>query len=142
MRNINVLVDKTGVLEAMKEELTEYPERLRKAVLDASYPYIWDEENVGRAVLRKDIVFNHHVFQHSLDLFLQTLYALNKSLFSELEADGAVYSFLSPQTQRLLQQNAEGDCPFGLCGNNRGIICNMAGTGRGTEGNCGGKGDK
>ena len=47
MRNINVLVDKTGVLEAMKEELTEYPERLRKAVLDASYPYIWDEENVG-----------------------------------------------------------------------------------------------
>lgn len=30
MRNINVLVDKTGVLEAMKEELTEYPERLRK----------------------------------------------------------------------------------------------------------------
>ena len=77
MRNINVLVDKTGVLEAMKEELTEYPERLRKAVLNASYPYIWDEENVGRAVLRKDIVFNHHVFQHSLDLFLQTLYALN-----------------------------------------------------------------
>lgn len=58
MRNINVLVDKTGVLEAMKEELTEYPERLRKAVLNASYPYIWDEENVGRAVLRKDIVFN------------------------------------------------------------------------------------
>lgn len=81
MRNINVLVDKTGVLEAMKEELTEYPERLRKAVLDASYPYIWDEENVGRAVLRKDIVFNHHVFQHSLDLFLQTLYALNKVYF-------------------------------------------------------------
>lgn len=70
MRIINVLVDKTGVLEAMKEELTEYPGRLRKAVLDASYPYIWDEENVGRAVLRKDIVFNHHVFQHSLDLFL------------------------------------------------------------------------
>ena len=65
----------------MKEELTEYPERLRKAVLNASYPYIWDEENVGRAVLRKDIVFNHHVFQHSLDLFLQTLYALNKVYF-------------------------------------------------------------
>ena len=27
MRIINVLVDKTGVLEAMKEELTEYPKR-------------------------------------------------------------------------------------------------------------------
>ena len=51
MRNINVLVDKTGVLEAMKEELTEYPERLRKAVLNASYPYIWDEENVGLSLI-------------------------------------------------------------------------------------------
>lgn len=81
MRNINILVDKTGVLQGMKEELMVYPEPLRKAVLDASYPYIWNEENVGRAVLRKDIVFNHHVFQNSLDFFLQTLYALNKTYF-------------------------------------------------------------
>lgn len=57
-----------------------------------------------------------------------------------MEADRAVCQFLSLQTQRLLQKNAEGDCPFGLCGNNRGIIWNMEGTGRGTEGNGGRKG--
>lgn len=81
MSSINILVDKTGILEEIKTSLGEYPEPLREAVLNASFPWIWNEENVGRAVLRKDIVFNHHVFQHSMDCFLQTLYALNRTYF-------------------------------------------------------------
>ena len=78
---INVLADEAGTLAAMKEMVREYPEALSKVLFDHHVGRIIDEEDFGRAVSRKDVLFYHMVLEESLDHFLQALYALNKTYF-------------------------------------------------------------
>ena len=40
-----------------------------------------DEEDFGRALLRKDVLFYHQVMEASIDHYLQALYAINKVYF-------------------------------------------------------------
>ena len=78
---ISVLADEAGTLAALKEMVREYPEALSKALFDHHVERIIDEEDFGRAVSRKDVLFYHMVMEESLDHFLQALYALNKTYF-------------------------------------------------------------
>lgn len=81
IRTIHVLYDEEETLAALKSRVREYPEALSKALFDHHYARIIDEEDIGRAVLRRDVLFYHMVFEESLDHFLQALYALNKAYF-------------------------------------------------------------
>lgn len=94
MLTIHVLVDKEGILAALKEMVREYPEALSGSLFDHHFERIIDEEDFGRAVSRKDVLFYHTVLEESLDHFLQALYALNKTYFpSRKRTDKYMASF-------------------------------------------------
>jgi len=81
LKNINVIYDESGVFAALKEELLIYPDTLKKKMLDFHMSRINDEEDFGRALLRKDALFYHQVLEVSIDHYLQALYAANSTFF-------------------------------------------------------------
>ncbi len=81
MRSIHILYDRNGIMKEMQESLKEYPGQLRQKIIKNHFPTIWDGESIDRAILRGDVIFNHRVFQASLDHYMQTLYALNRTYF-------------------------------------------------------------
>lgn len=81
LRNINVLFDDKNVLEAIKAKLATYPEELMQHMINYHSARMIDEEDLGRVLLRKDILFYHYVLEDALDHFLQVLYALNRTYF-------------------------------------------------------------
>ncbi len=78
---IHVLYDEADTLAALKDRVREYPDALSKALFDHHFERIIDEEDFGRAVSRKDVLFYHWVLEESMDHFLQALYALNRTYF-------------------------------------------------------------
>ena len=94
MLTINVLYDEAGTLAALKELVREYPEALSRTLFDHHISQIIDEEDFGRTVMRKDVLFYHMVLEASLDHFLQALYALNRIYFpSRKRTDEYMASF-------------------------------------------------
>lgn len=78
---INVLYDEAGTLAMLKDQVREYPDALSKALFEYHFERIIDEEDFGRAVSRRDVLFYHMVLEESIDHFLQALYALNRTYF-------------------------------------------------------------
>ena len=68
---------------------------------------IVDEEDLGRAKLRHEVLFYHQVVEEFLDHFLQALYAKNRRYFpSRKRTESAIATFeLKPQNcyERLLK---------------------------------------
>ncbi len=81
MRSIHILYDRNGIMKQIQESLKKYPVQLRQKIIRIHFPAIWDGESIDRAIQRGDIIFNHRVFQTSLDHYIQTLYALNRTYF-------------------------------------------------------------
>jgi hypothetical protein len=81
LKDINVLYDGKKVFAFLKEKLSIYPAKLKKDMVDLHIRLINDEEDFGRALLRKDVLFYHNVLEAALDHFLQTLYAVNETYF-------------------------------------------------------------
>ncbi len=81
LKNINVLYDENGVYASLKEKLSTYPDKLKKYLADFHIARINDEEDFGRALLRKDVLFYHMVLETALDHYLQALYAVNHTYF-------------------------------------------------------------
>jgi hypothetical protein len=80
-RSMTILADKDGFLEGIKRSLVTYPEGLGKQLLREGLEAIQDDEDLLRAVTRKDPVFYHLAIDDALDALLQVLYVLNKELF-------------------------------------------------------------
>lgn len=81
LKTINVIYDEVKTLEGIKEKLSTYPDKLRKEMINFHIGRINNEEDFGRALLRKDVLFYHQVFEDSLDHYLQGLYAVNKTYY-------------------------------------------------------------
>ena len=81
LKNINVLYDKNGIYASLKEKLSIYPDKLKKDMVGFHIRRINDEEDFGRALLRKDVLFYHYVLEAALDHYLQALYAVNETYF-------------------------------------------------------------
>ncbi|HEX2946679.1 MAG TPA: DUF4037 domain-containing protein [Clostridia bacterium] len=81
LKNINILYDEKGIFASLKEKLSVYPDKLKKALVSYHIRLIYDEEDFGRALLRKDVLFYHRVLETALDHYLQALYAANETYF-------------------------------------------------------------
>lgn len=81
LKNINIIYDELGILVSLKEKLSVYPDKLKKALAEFHLGKTNDEEDFGRALRRKDVLFYHQVLEVSIDHYLQALYAINKTYF-------------------------------------------------------------
>lgn len=78
---INILYDEIGMLSSLKEKLSVYPNELRKSQVCFHLDMTNDEEDFGRALMRKDVLFYHQVLEVAIDHYLQALYAANNTFF-------------------------------------------------------------
>ncbi len=81
VETINILYEETSEWTKLKEKVQEYPKSLFKALYSQNISCILDEEDLGRVLLRKEILFYHQVLEEALDHFLRALYAVNHSYF-------------------------------------------------------------
>lgn len=79
--NINILYDEERFLEKVKESLRDYPEPLKIKMINFHTKKMFNEEDFGRAVNRKDIFFYHSVLDTAIEHFLMALFALNETYF-------------------------------------------------------------
>jgi len=118
LKNINVIYDESGVFGSLKEKLSTYPDELKKKMLDFHMSRIKDEEDFGRALLRKDVLFYHQVLEAAIDHYLQALYAANETFFpSRKRTKQYIEAFkLKPENcyRRLLEVIKSGSNPDGI----------------------------
>jgi len=81
LENINVLYDKNDYLKNIKQRLTIYPKELYDKQIKFHTNRLDDNEDIERAVARKDIFFYHFSLEILLDHYLQLLFAINHSYF-------------------------------------------------------------
>lgn len=81
LKDINVLYDKNNYLCSIKKRLSEYPDKLRKILVQYHLGELEDIEDLERAVTRKDVLFYHFAIDIAIDHFLQALFAINKTYF-------------------------------------------------------------
>ncbi|MDP4090972.1 MAG: DUF4037 domain-containing protein [Bacillota bacterium] len=118
LKNINVIYDEWEVFACLKDKLSVYPEGLKKAMADFHLARTKDEEDFGRALRRKDVLFYHQVLEVSIDHYLQALYAVNKTFFpSRKRTKQYIDSFeIKPYRcyERLLEVVRLGSSPEGI----------------------------
>jgi len=81
LKNINVLCDKNNFLDDLKKRLSDYPDKLRKILIQYHLDELEDTEDLQRAASRKDVLFYHFAMDIAIDHFLQALFAINKTYF-------------------------------------------------------------
>lgn len=80
-KKMTVFYDPDGILTSFKDRLSIYPETLAHKVIKFHIEALADNEDLERAVNRKDIFFYHFALDLALDHFLQVLFALNNTFF-------------------------------------------------------------
>lgn len=94
VRNINVLYDERGDFQTLQDLTRTYPSALAKELFAYHAQRAIDEEDFGRALRRRDVLFYHQVLENALDHYLQALYALNRVYFpSRKRAEQHIGSF-------------------------------------------------
>lgn len=81
LQSMYVLYDKSGFLNSLKAKLSVYPDELAKTLASYHLNLLVDNEDLMRAVNRKDILFYHFAMDLAIDHFLQALFAINKVYF-------------------------------------------------------------
>jgi len=81
LKNINVLCDKSNFLDDLKKRLSNYPDKLRKILIQYHLDELEDTEDLQRTVARKDVLFYHFAMDIAIDHFLQALFAINRTYF-------------------------------------------------------------
>ncbi|MAT44931.1 MAG: hypothetical protein CL609_21575 [Anaerolineaceae bacterium] len=80
-KKMTIFYDPDGVLKYFKDKLSIYPKELAYHVIKFHIEALADNEDLERAVYRKDIFFYHFALELALDHFLQVLFALNNTFF-------------------------------------------------------------
>lgn len=70
-----------GFLLSLQRKVSDFPGGFAKKLLDFHIRGLSDEEDLTRAVLKKDVLFYHFALDAALDHFLIALYALNGAFF-------------------------------------------------------------
>ena len=77
VEGINILYESNGEWTALNEKVKKHPKELFEKLFNYHIARVLDDEDLGRATLRKEILFYHNVLENSLDHLLQALFALN-----------------------------------------------------------------
>ncbi len=80
-KNIQILHEKDGFLTNIKNNLDVYPPKLKAAILKRSLALLDDDEDLLRAVNRRDVLFFHISIDDAIDNLLQLVYGMNEVLF-------------------------------------------------------------
>ena len=78
---IHVLYEVGMAWTKLIKKVKEYPAPLFDKLYEYHISRVLDEEDLGRAVLRKEVLFYHQVLEESIDHLLQALYAVNHKYF-------------------------------------------------------------
>jgi hypothetical protein len=81
IENINILYESNTVWTKMKEKVKTYPIDLFEKLFNYHITKVLDEEDLGRVILRKEVMFFHQVLENALDHLLQALFAVNCTYF-------------------------------------------------------------
>lgn len=107
IETINILWEKNDAWTNIVNKVRTYPQELFDKWYSSEAWKMIDEEDLGRAKLRHEVLFYHQVVEEFLDHFLQALYAKNRRYFpSRKRTESAIASFeLKPKDcyERLLQ---------------------------------------
>lgn len=85
---INILYEEKSVWTDLKGKVRQYPRDLFYGLYKFHIERVIDDEDLGRAVLRKDVLFYHQVLESALDHLLQALFALNGTYFPSRKRNG------------------------------------------------------
>ncbi len=81
VETINILYEEDFEWSAMKEMVKRPQDELFEKLFHYHISRVLNEEDLGRVILRKEVLFYHQVLENSLDHLLQALYALNHTYF-------------------------------------------------------------
>lgn len=81
LSTINIYYDQDNFLNNLRESLLCYPEGLKEKMISYHMGKMFDAEDFGRAVNRKDVFFYHYTLDKSIEHFLMALFALNEVYF-------------------------------------------------------------
>lgn len=87
--SINILYEEDNTWTVLKEMVNTKPYSFFKDWYQNEIEQVLDEEDIGRAELRNDILFFHQVLENALDHLLQALYAINDCYFPSRKRTGA-----------------------------------------------------
>ncbi len=79
--SINILYETLDTWTALVSRVNSKPYSFFKEWFESEISQVLDEEDLGRAVLRKEVLFFHQVLENALDHLLQALYAVNHCYF-------------------------------------------------------------
>lgn len=104
---INILFETENSWTGIVEKVKSRPEALFQKWYQSEINQMIDEEDLGRALLRRDPLFFHQVLEEFLDHFLQALFARNRCYFPGRKRNAAyIASFaIKPENcvERLLK---------------------------------------
>ncbi len=81
LKNMNIMFERDGFLQSIKDRLAVYPEELAKKSIVYHLEQLDDAEDLLRAVTREDPLFYHFALEPMLDHLLMALFALNREYF-------------------------------------------------------------
>ncbi len=81
IENINILYEANSIWSKRKEKVKKYPADLFQKLYHYHISNVLDEEDLGRVILRKEVMFYHNVLESSIDHILQALFAVNSTYF-------------------------------------------------------------
>ncbi|BCN29051.1 YpoC family protein [Anaeromicropila herbilytica] len=81
VENINILYESKDEWSRQIEKVKKYPTELFKKLFDYHISNVINDEDLGRVILRKEVMFYHSVLENSLDHLLQALFAVNATYF-------------------------------------------------------------
>ena len=81
VENINILYEKNTIWTSLVEKVNLHPTELFSNLFDFHISHVLDEEDLGRVMLRKEVLFYHNVLENALDHLLQALFAMNSTYF-------------------------------------------------------------
>lgn len=94
IESINILFERNKTWSKIVALVKSHPEALFKKWYESECWKMIDEEDLGRAELRHEILFYHQVVEEFLDHFLQALYAKNDCYFpSRKRTEKAIAEF-------------------------------------------------
>lgn len=86
---INILYEEADTWTALVHRVNCKPYSFFKAWFESEIGQVLDEEDLGRAVLHKEVLFCHQVFENAIDHLLQALFAVNLCYFPSRKRTGA-----------------------------------------------------
>lgn len=81
VETINILYEEGSTWSDLKEMVKRKPAVLFKKLYQHHIIRVLNDEDLGRVILRKEVLFYHQVLERSLDHLLQALFALNRTYF-------------------------------------------------------------